>query len=212
MVDWAAIVRRTTPPKPGENDEARPAGEKPAPARPAVFEAVIGVPPAWIEGGARFLSLQCPSFWPRRRWLVLQEDARQFLQQWAARAAALEWSALELFGVSRNEPFARIDLMGALPLLGGRRITELERDFISWVGPTGSRLVYRRVQDRHDHSDERILLWDLAISASPAEPDSIACAAGRGALAESSGENLRCNGEEGSCGKRHDSIAQSNIA
>jgi hypothetical protein len=189
MVDWAAVVRRATTPKPPENEGPRPAPEEQTRARPAVFEAVIGVPLAWIEGGARLLSLQCPPFWPQRRWLVLQEDVRQFLQQWAACAAALDWSALELFGVSRNEPFARVDLMGVLPLLGGRRITELEHDFITWAGPTGSRLVYRRAQHHDDRPGERILLWELATITPLAEPDSIADAAG--------------NGSDGQCPTRH---------
>jgi hypothetical protein len=167
------VVPTVTPAPP--SDDARPAAEEPAPARLA-----IGVPPAWIEGGARLLSLPCPSFWPHRRWLVLQEDVRQFLQQWAARAAALDWSALELFGVSRNEPFARIDLLGVLPLIGGRRITELEHDFIAWVGATGSRQVYKRIGRGDDRPYERIMLWDVASVALLAEPDRVAAAAGKG--------------------------------
>jgi hypothetical protein len=64
---------------------------------------------------------------PAKRWLVFIDDCGRFLDGgWAEKAAALGWGPIDLFGVDRNKPFARIDHAGLLWLLNGDKLIELD--------------------------------------------------------------------------------------
>jgi hypothetical protein len=94
---------------------------------------------------------------PQRRWLQFLDDCGRFLDGgWAARAAALGWGPLDLFGCDRDRPFARIDHMGLLWLLNGRKLVALTADTATMQSDGGFRLTF------HSKPKEpnRVLLWD----------------------------------------------------
>ncbi len=98
--------------------------------RAAIVEHDGGAPRAWAEGFARLDPSKPPAGdVPAKRWLRFIDDCGRFLDAGlAARAAALGWGPLDLFGCDRERPFARIDHMGLLWLLSGGTIVELHRD------------------------------------------------------------------------------------
>jgi hypothetical protein len=60
---------------------------------------------------------------PPRRWLRFVDDLGRFLDGgFAEQIVALGWGPLDLFGVDRDQPFARIDKAGLLWLLDGGRL------------------------------------------------------------------------------------------
>jgi hypothetical protein len=73
------------------------------------------------------------------------DDSRFFLECGdAARAFALGWGALDLFGCDRERPFARIDHMGLLWLINGGALFELHRDRALITTGQGARQSFRR--------------------------------------------------------------------
>src|SRR5262249_41148743 len=82
-----------------------------------------GAPPrAWAEGFARLDLSKPPADVPPKRWLRFIDDYGRFLDGgWAARAAALGWGPLDLFGCDRERPFADVDHQGLLWLLNGHK-------------------------------------------------------------------------------------------
>lgn len=72
-------------------------------------------------------------------------DCGRFLDGgWAARAAALGWGPLHLFGCDRKRPFARLDHLGLLWEVNGGKLVELHRDRAVIEIERGDRLCYRR--------------------------------------------------------------------
>jgi hypothetical protein len=96
--------------------------------RAAIVEYDGGAPRAWAEALARLNPDKPPGDAPPRRWLSFIDDCGRFLDAgWAARAAALGWGPLDLFGADRERPFARLDHLGLLWLVNGGTIVELHR-------------------------------------------------------------------------------------
>jgi hypothetical protein len=126
--------------------------------RAAIVEFDGGVPRSWAEAFARLDRARPPDNVPQRRWLQFIDDCGTFLDEgWPARAAALGWGPLDLFGCDRQRPWARIDQLGLLWLLNGRRVVALTADIAIIETPGGGRLVYRRAP-----SDAgQVLAWDL---------------------------------------------------
>jgi hypothetical protein len=99
------------------------------------------------------------------------DDCGMFLYgSWAAKAAALGWGPFELFGCNRHKPFARIDHMGLLWLLNGRKLIALTADSAAIGTPSGSPLTFHRKtetgvhQTYHRRSEEvtdLVLAWEL---------------------------------------------------
>ena len=87
-------------------------------------------------------------------------DARTVTSEWGAAAAALGWTARDLFGVHRGAPLARYDFMGLVPLLRARPVVALTADEAAIETSRGHRRVYRRNQDHPDMLDQ-VLLWQL---------------------------------------------------
>jgi hypothetical protein len=126
--------------------------------RAAVTEYDGGIPRAWAEGLARLDPSKPPGEVPPRRWLTFIDDCGRFLDGgWAERAATL--GPLDLFGCDRQRPFARVDHMGLLWLLNGRKIIELHRDRAIIETEGGARQSYRRRPVDLDHV---VLAWELA--------------------------------------------------
>lgn len=111
------------------------------------------VSPGWVEGAARLQSMPCPSSVEDRRWRRLIADTAKFLDQgWAAKASALGWAAADLWGCHPRHPMQRLDLAGALWLLGGDEITTISDNTITTRrSRTGSALtIYRRPPQSRD--------------------------------------------------------------
>ena len=95
----------------------------------AIVEYDGGAPRSWAEALARLDPSKPPGDVPPRRWLRFIDDCGGFVDGgWAARATALGWGPLDLFGCDRERPFARVDHLGLLWLLKGGNIVELYRD------------------------------------------------------------------------------------
>jgi hypothetical protein len=126
--------------------------------RSAIIEHDGGVPRAWAESFARLDRARPPDDVPQRRWLQFIGDCGAFLDSgWAAKAVALGWGPLDLFGCDRLKPFARIDRLGLLWLLNGRRLLALTADSATIETATGGRLTCRRVPNGFG----RELAWEL---------------------------------------------------
>jgi len=76
---------------------------------------------------------------------------------WAARAGALGWGPLDLFGCNRDKPFARISQAGLLWLLEGRKLLALTRDTATITTHSGGSLTFYRRQLEAGG----VLAWEL---------------------------------------------------
>lgn len=129
--------------------------------RAAIIEYDGAAPRAWAEALARLDPDKPPADVPQRRWLRFIDDCGHFLDVgWAARAAALGWGPLDLFGCDRERPFARLDHMGMLWLLNGGTVVELHRDQATIETVSGVRQGYRR---RPVEVGRVVLAWDMAV-------------------------------------------------
>ncbi len=88
----------------------------------------------------------------------MREDAYHFLQDWAARAHELGWTAPDLFGIHPEKPWVRFDCMGLVPLLNGAKVTALSDIEAVIEKPNGARVTFRR---RGQVPDETCLIWEL---------------------------------------------------
>jgi hypothetical protein len=92
------------------------------------------------------------------RWATLRRDVNEFvIGPWSARAEALGWSELDLFGVHATRPTIRVDQAGLVVLLDGCKIVELSANVAILETPGGSRQSYRRKPDEPG----RALVWEL---------------------------------------------------
>ena len=130
-------------------------------ARVVLLHCPLGVPEAWVQGVADLLAMACPASCPPERWQTLREDCYSFLRNHAARAHVFGWTALDLFGLHPAKPWARLDVMGLVPMLQGRRITALSESRAALVAHGGGELTYRRA--RRASPTEACLVWELAI-------------------------------------------------
>jgi hypothetical protein len=119
---------------------------------------VCAQPPADFGRLSRFgrtlevLGSHCPEFVPVERWQRAVEDGRRFLAQWSGPAAALGWTARDLFGLpqapAKPHPsysrLSRYDCIGLVWLLRGRPVVALTEATAAIQGPTGAVTVYRR--------------------------------------------------------------------
>jgi len=127
--------------------------------RAAIIEFDGGAPRAWAEALARLDPVCPPGDISPARWLQFIDDCGRFLDDgWAARAAALGWGPLQLFGCNRDEPFARISQAGLLWLLEGRKLSDLTAGTARITAPSGGHLTfYRRTLEAGG-----ALVWELA--------------------------------------------------
>jgi hypothetical protein len=94
----------------------------------------------------------CPVFVKPDRWQRCREDGRRFLTAWGEQAAALGWTADDLFGLApipdRPKPsferLSRYDLTGLIWLLDGRRVIAMSDRTAAIETPSGGTLTYRR--------------------------------------------------------------------
>jgi len=113
--------------------------------RAALVEEGSGAPRAWAEALAQLDPDQPPISIPVERWRTFIDDAGRFLDRgWAARAAALGWTPLDLFGCDGERPLSRIDQMGLLWLLQSRELVALSAEEAKIKTRVGNLLTVRR--------------------------------------------------------------------
>jgi hypothetical protein len=112
--------------------------------RAAIVEYDGGALRDWAEALARLDRDKPPRHVPPQRWLRFINDCGRFLDGgWAARAAALGWGPLQLFGCDRKRPFY-IPHRGLLWEVNGGRLVELHRDRAIIEVNGGARQCYKR--------------------------------------------------------------------
>jgi hypothetical protein len=127
--------------------------------RAAIVEYKGSIPREWAEGIAKLDPNYPPADVPARRWLVFISDCGQFLGgAFAAQAAALGWTALDIFGCDRDRPFAWIDQTGLLWLFNGKRLIAMSDNTATLETNTGARQTWRRKPTEPG----RALPWELA--------------------------------------------------
>ncbi len=101
-----------------------------AEVKPAGYGVALAIPPGvpedWCQGVAGLLAMTRPKAWPEDKWPQLREDAFGFMRDHGARAAELDWSILDIFGVCPRAPLRRFDAMGLVAILDGRAVIELQ--------------------------------------------------------------------------------------
>ena len=106
--------------------------------------AVDDVPVSWDRGVAAIFKMDAPLAYPNERWWALRRDAYSFLRTWGAQAYRLGWISADLFAVHCRAPWARVDSMGLIPLLHGRKIVALAEDQATIKTGSGRTLYYRK--------------------------------------------------------------------
>jgi hypothetical protein len=104
--------------------------------------------------GATFDALErtCPDYVDQERWQRALMDSRGFLIEWGNKAAALGWSARDLFGLAavpkspapNYRRLSRYDLTGLIWLLRGRRVVALTNAAATIESRTGAITIFRR--------------------------------------------------------------------
>jgi hypothetical protein len=126
--------------------------------RAAIAEYDGGAPRSWGEALARLDPARPPGAISLNRWLQFIDDCGRFINDgWAARAKALGWGPLDLFGCNRDKPFARISQAGLVWLLEGRKLVALTAETAAISAPGGSSLTFYRRQ----FETGGVLAWEL---------------------------------------------------
>ena len=127
-----------------QNESSVDTRPEPAPAR--------RIPSDWVEGVACLAPDRPPNDVPRHRWRQFVEDCNKFLsssENWAERAAGLDWDAMALFGCAPKRPLDYSGSAGLLWAINGGRLVELHRDWAVIDLPVNrsQRIFYRRNVD-----------------------------------------------------------------
>jgi hypothetical protein len=96
------------------------------------------VPADWVAGLERLNTMACPISVEGKRWSQLQEDAKRFVDAWGGHAAALGWSALDIFGCHPALPSCRQDCMGLVWLVAGAEIRAMSTEVVTLRRSSGS--------------------------------------------------------------------------
>jgi len=106
------------------------------------------VPPEWVHGIRSLDHHRAPKDVPPHRWRVFVDDCQRFLvakENWAERAAKLDWDAHALFGCRTVRPLDHLASAGLLWAINGGKLIELHRD---WA-------VVERAADRSNQTHHR---------------------------------------------------------
>lgn len=147
---------------------------------------VGGVPVSWDRGVAALLKMDAPLAYPHERWGALRRDAYSFLRTWGAQAHRLGWISADLFAVHCRAPWARVDSMGLIPLLHGRKIMALSSDQAAIKTGSGRTLYYRKPLP---YPTECCMVWELSHdrAAHPEATDGCTAVHGRCAVSQYEG-------------------------
>ncbi len=132
-----------------------------APALPLEFaiERAGGLP-CDVAAGLELLARARP-LWPigTAEWSRAVASVQAFAERWDGAARAAGWSLLELYGVHRRAPYARLSTMGAAWLIAraGYRAVSVDTAAIGVSSSAGNRLrIYRSLPD-----PGAVLAWSL---------------------------------------------------
>jgi hypothetical protein len=141
-------------PAAGQSVQVEPIEADPAPdaaavrdayeERAALVEFDAAVPRDWAEGFARLHVMPRPAGWSRRQWEDMLNDGGRFLDRHGAEAAALGWTAADLFGAHPAAQRARLDCLGLVPLISGGNVVKMWPDGAAIRLPSGVVQVWRR--------------------------------------------------------------------
>ncbi len=142
-----------------ELNEESPLSTKQGSEAPARAESASDIPFSWEQGVAALFEVGTPGAYPDERWEVLRRDAYSFLRTWGAQAHRLGWTVSDLFVVHRTHPWARLDSMGLVPLLGGRPIVAMTENEAAIKTASDGTLTYHR--KKPPYPGEICFVWDL---------------------------------------------------
>lgn len=102
-----------------------------------------GIPRAWADGLARLATMPPPDGWGAD-WRAVRDGIMRFADdlagQWLAKAVALGWTEVDLFGAAPTAPAARLDVRGAATFIKAAKIMAITADAIVISTPSGRRL------------------------------------------------------------------------
>ena len=134
--------------------------------RAAICEYDGGLPREWAEGVARLHIMPRPPNVPIRRWDQFIDDAARFADRWGAKAAALGWEPVDLWGCHPDQPYQRFDALGLVWLLNGNGLAALSPDAATIRTRTGALQTYRR----RAVPPGTVLAWELTQPANTTDP------------------------------------------
>lgn len=108
----------------GENENS-PASATCFDERATIVQVGANVPREWAEGFAKLEACPVSPGENTATWLAMMNAAGRFLDRWANKAAALGWTAGELFGLDAEAPINRRDHRGAAFFLIGRDVVDV---------------------------------------------------------------------------------------
>jgi hypothetical protein len=135
-----------------QSDKSPSAGDRgPDFGRFSRFSRFCRGPQRFCQAAFDALERKCPEYVEHERWQQAVADARRFLAQWGEKAAALGWSARDLFGLAavpgtpapNYRRLSRYDQTGLIWLIQGRRVVALTEDTAVIENVTGT-VSYRR--------------------------------------------------------------------
>jgi hypothetical protein len=117
------------------------AGNSDGPQAEREDRAANGANPAkWVEALARLNPDRPPGDVSPLRWRQFVDDVHRFADHWAARAQALGWEPIDLFGWDTSKPFPNIARHGLAWRLEGRQVVDMSEKTISFTSG-GSRII-----------------------------------------------------------------------
>lgn len=136
--------------------------------RAALASSTAGaIPEEWRQGWAALQVARPPAGFDARRWAEVIDDGGRFLDCWGPQAAALGWTAREVFGAHPGAPERRHDCRGLVLLLTGLRVVAITAESATiQVRPGVTQRAFR-----HTTSPEAVPLWALEGQAPSAGPD-----------------------------------------
>lgn len=121
--------------------------------RAAIVQEGANVPPGWAEGFAALEGRPVPPGIDSKAWVAMLDAAGRFLDQWGSKAAALGWTAGDLFSLDPQSPINRRDRRGAAFFLVGAEVLAITADDIT-MRMAGSIQRFRR------RTGSMVSLWD----------------------------------------------------
>ncbi len=85
------------------------------------------------------------------RWREIVDGVRRFADGWHHAATAAAWTAEQLYGLSRQAPYARLDVMGAAWIVAARRdqVISVDRSAITLKTRSSATLQVYRAMNGH---------------------------------------------------------------
>ena len=107
----------------------------------------IAGPEEWREGFNRLITSPAPMGITVARWRQFIQDAEHFMTDWAEKADALGWTAVDVFGLHPEAPAHRMDAAGLIWLLSGHRVAALsENEAVIRISDSRRQTFHRRAR------------------------------------------------------------------